>query len=129
MKFVICLVYSLLVYIMFCTAKTKLPASIWTDTKQQKKTDVKKTPVRTQPPRTASKNQALPSPDSNGLASPPPSPCHMRKIMAPQPPAMARIPLPPGRQQQTQATTSSNNDSEMIARLISEKMIRLCMRS
>ena len=108
---------------MFCTAKTKLPASIWTDTKQQKKkTDVKQTPVSTQPPRTASKNMALPSPDSNGLASPPPpSSCHMRKVMAPPPAAaMTRIPLSPVRQQQTQPAKSSNNEADMIARLISE---------
>ena len=40
--------------------------------------------------------------------------------MAPPPAAMTRIPLSPVRQQQTQPAKSSNNDADMIARLISE---------
>ena len=44
----------------------------------------------------------------------------MRKVMAPPPAAMTRIPLSPGQRQQTQPAKSSNNDADMIARLISE---------
>ena len=113
-----------MIHIICCTGKTKLPA-LKTATKQQKKKpDLKQTPVRVQPPRTASRNQAINSPQhsvqSNDTASPQQQPCHLQ---ASPPPPIMRIPFSRSSDQQTQPTKSSNNDSEMIARLIRENKL------
>ena len=122
----------LLIHIIFCTAKTKLPASIRSGTKQaNKKSDTKNTPVNTparvNPPR-MSRNQVFASPVtspqhsvmSSCVALPPPQqqPSMHRRM---NPPLLSMtLPPSPDRLQQTQRTRSSNNDSEMIARLMGE---------